>query len=341
MGSARSSVVNEPNSLLDLDRLGRWLDEQGLAPGEPVRAELLTGGASNLMFRVQRGEHRWVLRRPAVVAVERADEGMRREHRILTALEGTDVPHPAPIALCDDLDVLGCVFYLMALVEGVNPLPLPPGLDDSPGRAAVTFALTDALACLHEVDFRAVGLADLGRPEGFHERQVSRWSRQLASYEGRELAGINRVMDWLDRNKPEIFEPTIMHGDFHMLNVLVGSDAPARVTAIVDWETATIGDPLLDLAGFTEIWILSTGEGWPTREQIIERYAATRGIAEIGDLTYYEVLYNFRLAVLLEGIYQRSLRDPNRPDQDLVGERVLFNVSRAIELIEDADRGDQ
>ena len=322
------------SELLDHERLVAWLDEQGLEVGAPLAAELISGGKSNVMFRLQRGDSTWVLRRPAQVAVERADDGMRREFRFLTAFEGTPVPHPAPVALCDDHAVLGCTFYLMALVDGVNPLPVPAWLDDPAGRVELTFALTDALAQMHEVDPVAAGIADLGRPDDFHERQVSRWIRQLDSYEGRELPGLDRVTAWLEANRPGAFVPTIMHGDYHMMNVMIAPDPPARVVAIVDWETATIGDPLLDLAGFYEVWTLSTGEGWPTSAEIAERYAATRGIADLGDLTYYEVLYNFRLAVLLEGIYQRSLSDPSRPNQDLIGDRVLFNVARAVELID-------
>jgi aminoglycoside phosphotransferase (APT) family kinase protein len=129
-----------------------------------------------------------------------------------------------------------------------------------------------------------------------------------------------------------------------MYNVLVAPEPPARVVAILDWETATIGDPLLDLAGFCEIWTsttasLAAGEGWPTRDEIVARYAATRGLGSVGDLTYYEVLYQFRFAVLLEGIYQRSLRDPSRPDQDMVGERVIAGMARAVELIDGSAAG--
>ena len=322
------------SELVDEVRLAAWLDEQGLEVGEPLDVVQISGGKSNVMFRVERGGARWVLRRPAQVAIERADDGMRREFRFLTAFEGTPVPHPAPVALCDDHAVLGCTFYLMALVDGMNPLPAPEWVDDATGRTELTFALTDALARLHEVDPVAAGIADLGRPGDFHERQVSRWIRQLESYDGRQLPGLDRVTTWLEANRPAAFVPTIMHGDYHMMNVMIAPDAPARVVAIVDWETATIGDPLLDLAGFYEIWTLSTGEGWPTSEEIAARYAEARGIDELGDMTYYEVLYNFRLAVLLEGIYQRSLKDPSRPDQDVVGERVLFNVARAAELID-------
>jgi aminoglycoside phosphotransferase (APT) family kinase protein len=323
----------DPLMLVDPARLGPWLDGQGLASGREITVEPLQTGRSNAMFVIRRGGSEWVLRRPAQVAIERADEGMRREYRLLAALAGSRVPHPAVVALCDDHDVLGCTFYLMARVAGVHPLPAPPALDDTAHRAELAFAMVDALAGIHAVDWRAAGLADLGRPEQFHERQVSRWTRQLASYEGRELPGIGTVTTWLEANLPAGFEPTIMHGDFHMMNVLVAEDAPGRVTAVLDWETATIGDPLLDLAGFCEIWCPAAGAGWPAREALVERYRTARGLDEVGELTYYEVLYNFRLAVLLEGIYQRSLRDPTRPNQDEMGARVLFNVGRALALV--------
>jgi aminoglycoside phosphotransferase (APT) family kinase protein len=258
---------------------------------------------------------------------------MRREYRILSALGHTDVPHPAVIALCEDPAVLGCVFFLMERVEGVSPFPAPLLLDDDEHRADIVFALIDALALLHEVDWHGSGLQDLGRPEGFHDRQVERWGRQLASYNGRRLPDVGRVSRWLASNLPESFEPSIMHGDFHMGNALIAPDPPVRVVAVLDWETATIGDPLLDLAGFCEIWCSMATSGWPGRDAMIARYCSGRGIGSVGDLTYYEVLYNFRLSVLLEGIYQRSLQDPTRSDQHDIGKRALYNMARAAELI--------
>ena len=321
--------------LVDVDSLGRWLDTQGLEPGRPLAVEPLTGGSSNAMFVVERGKARWVLRRPTRVAVDRANEGMRREFRILAALAGTNVPHPEVVALCEDHDVLGCTFYLMERVQGVNPFPLPAVFDSQEGRAEVAYSMVEALGRLHCVDWLTAGIGDLGRPEGFHQRQVQRWSRQLASYEGRELAGIEDVMAWLEAHLPDDSTATIMHGDYHMLNVLIAPEPPGRVVAILDWETATIGDPLLDLAGFLEVWLPVANVGWPSRAELIERYRSVRGIGRLGDLTYYEVLYNFRLAVLLEGIFQRSLRDPTRPDQNDMGERVLYNVDRALALIKE------
>jgi aminoglycoside phosphotransferase (APT) family kinase protein len=290
------------------------------------------------MFLVDRGSARWVLRRPAQVAVDRANEGMRREHRILTALTRTDVPHPRPVGLCDDHEVLGCTFVLMERVDGVNPIPLPDGFDHDRSRAEIAFAMVDSLARVHEVDWQGVGLGDLGRPDQFHERQVERWSRQLASYGGRELVGLADVTSWLKTHRPAHYEPTLMHGDYHMLNTLMATDAPARVVAVLDWETATIGDPLLDLAGFCEVWCPATGAGWPDRAALIDRYQQAREIETVVDLTYYEVLYSFRLAVLLEGVYQRSLHDPTREPQHGIGDYVTTKVARAVDLIADADR---
>lgn len=323
--------------LVDPERLGRWLDDRGLAPGAPLQVEPLAGGASNAMFVVRRGPYEWVLRRPAKVAIARADEGMQREYRMLAALAGTEVPHPRVTALCDDPDVLGRAFYLMARVDGFNPMPnaLPHVFANPARRADITDAMVDALADLHEVDWRGAGLGDLDRTEGFHDRQVARWTSQLESYGGRELPGTDRIGSWLDAHRPTAIDGAIMHGDYHMMNVLIAPALPVRVAAILDWETATIGDPLLDLAGFCEIWTPNTPpvDGWPDRASIVDRYAARRGTS-VPDLGYHSVLYNFRMTVLLEGIYQRSLHDDTRPAMNAVGEQALRFLSRATELVD-------
>ncbi|MEI7622839.1 MAG: phosphotransferase family protein [Actinomycetes bacterium] len=320
--------------LVDLERLGSWLDERGLHIGEPITVAPLTSGRSNAMFTVERGTANWVLRRPALVAIERANEGMQREFRILDALKGSDVPHPATVALCEDHDVLGCTFFLMERVDGINPAPPLPAPFDEVDQPEVAFAMVDALAALHDFDWRGRGLGDLGRPEGFHERQVSRWTSQLASYEGRELPGLDRVTEFLSANLPDTFEPSLMHGDFHMFNALIAIEPPGQVTAILDWETATIGDPLLDLIGFCEIWGKATaGPGWPRRDSLIARYRERRDIELPEDLSYYEVLYNFRMSVLLEGIYQRSIHDPTRPELVDVGAGAMGFLDRALEVL--------
>jgi aminoglycoside phosphotransferase (APT) family kinase protein len=260
---------------------------------------------------------------------------MRREYRFLRALGGTNVPHPTVIALCDDHDVLGCTFFLMDDVSGVHPDTMSIGRPDDEA-AEIAFALVDALAALHEVDWREAGLADLGHPDDFHERQVARWTRQLASYEGRALDGVHDICAWLDANRPASFEPVIMHADYHAKNTLMAPDLPARVVAIFDWETATIGDPLLDLGGFCEVVLAHGAPNWPSTDALIERYRAARSLRDVPDLRYYAVLYNFRLGVLLEGVYQRSLRDPTRPNQDAIGDVVVRTIARAAALVQGA-----
>lgn len=388
------AVMSETDALIDLEAVVAWLLREGiLDDDQTATAERLGGGYSNVMFRLHIGEHRWVLRRPAKVAVERANDGMRREFRILTALEGTDAPHPSPVALCEDEEVLGCVFYVMEEVEGVVPhgAGLEVFTENDAARAELAFALVDALAELHKVDWRAAGLGDFGKPDGFHERQVSRWSGQLASYGGREIPGMAEAGRWLEARIPEVWSPAIMHADYHMFNVLIHPEPPARVVAIVDWETASIGDPFLDFIGFCEAWKSMRAEGgWPSYQEMMERYLLGRnflasnsgesakslgsdasagregaGSQEIADRKavdrktadgtdsasqptpvsepsptdqqYYAVLYNYRLAVLLEGIYQRSLQDPTREDQHGIGERALFNADRCSALIADPD----
>lgn len=303
------------DQLLDRDRVVAWLADQGVAlDRDALTVEPIASGYSNVMFVLAAGDERLVLRRPAAVPLERADEGMRREYRFLRALEGSDVPHPPPITFCDDPGVTGAVFYVMGHVDGFMPTgPLPDAFGSGPAvNRELAFAVTDALAALARVDWRAAGIADLGRPDGFHERQVSRWMRQYDGYPEQELPAIEHIGEWLAGHIPADWDATIMHGDYHTGNLLVAPDRPARVAAIVDWETATIGDPMLDLAGFLRFWFETRpAEGWPTRDEMIARYVAGTG-RDIPDLEYYDVLARFKLAVLMEGIHQRSKVDPNR-----------------------------
>ena len=330
-------------ALADPGALGAWLDTQGIEPGTPLTVEPMAGGGSNAMFRVERGAGRWVLRRPARVAIDRADAGMLRESQILRGLAGSVVPHPEVVAVCTDRSVLGCTFYLMQHVEGRPPIPVPAELDTPNGRRQIVFAVVDALARLHDFDWRGAGLAHLGHPEGFHERQVERWTRQLRAYGGRELPRVGIITEWLGAHLPESFIPALMHGDYHMMNILMTTGAPAvppAVAAIVDWETATIGDPLLDLAGLCEAWTRHGGDGWPPAAELVEAYRAARGLPELPGLRYYEVLYNFRLAVLLEGISQRAQRDPTQADQPVLGELAVRHAERAARLTADSPAGE-
>lgn len=329
----------ELGGLVDEARLADWLDSLALAPGAALSVRRISGGMSNESIGIDRGGERYVLRRPAKLALEGAERGMRREFRLLTALEGTPVPHPRPVALCEDSTVAGGVAYLMEFVDGFAPaFGLPePFASDAELRREIPLAAMSALGELARVDWRARDLEDFGRPAGFHERQVVRWSRQLASYESsaeRDLSGLGEVSDWLEAHRPaeDAWQPGIMHGDYHVANIFVAPDPPVRIAAILDWENATIGDPLLDLASFLRL--LETGRrgfGVP-REALIARWEQASG-RRAPDLRYWTTLSAYKLSIMLEGIYRRSLADPTRGRTDALGDTVLEIMRQAQEAI--------
>ncbi|MGH9206701.1 MAG: phosphotransferase family protein, partial [Acidimicrobiales bacterium] len=321
--------------LIDVGRLSGWLDLQAVAPGKQLSWVRMGSGRSNEMFCLSRGGERIVLRRPAKLPLEGADQGMAREYRVLQALEGTPVPHPPPIALCTDPRVLGCTFYLMGWVDGFMPAdPLPGPFSDREAHRELAFAIVDPLVELGLVDWRAQGLGDFGRPDDFHRRQVSRWNGQYQSYRRQELDGIENAAGWLGANMPGSWTPGIMHGDYHTANLLMCPGRPARVAAVCDWETATIGDPLVDLAGFLRFWMEAHPESdeWPRRQDLIDRYSERSG-RDTSDLLYYSVLAQFRLAVTIEGIYQRSHDDPTRPLATDMHSYAMMLVNGLAELI--------
>ena len=322
--------------LVDEALLAKWLDVQGLEPGAQLTVSRISGGMSNESLGLVRGSQRWVLRRPAKVALDGADRGMQREFRVLSALEGTPVPHPQPVALCTDPAIAGCVFYVMQHIDGFVPgAELPePFASDAALRQQLALSCMGALGELARVDWRARGLEGYGKPDGFHHRQVARWSRQLEGYRAREFTELRDVGNWLEHHRPadDAWLPGIMHGDYHTANVLIAPEPPGRVAAILDWENATIGDPLLDLAGFLRMYE-SIGLGcWASRDEMIARWEQHSG-RTAPDLRYYTALSAFKLSVLLEGVYQRSLADPTRGDADAMGEMVLTLVNDAVEVI--------
>lgn len=303
--------------LVDAERLRGWLDEH--LPGGEHELELAkmdVTNASNEMFDVRRGPHHWTLRRPPRVKNAPSAHAVLREFRLLRALEGTDIPHPRPLAACDDERVLGAPFYVMEYVDGFSPhQPLGPPYDDAARRHGLGVELVDVLARVGRVDWRAAGLEGFGKPDGFLERQVDRWLGQLAHYRTRELDGLDEVAAWLTEHRPPAGEPGIMHGDYSFFNVMFAREAPPRIVAVVDWETATIGDPLLDLGWVLGQWsepgeepIIEIGithlEGMATRVELAERYAAQSGRSVAG-VRYYMVLAVFKLACILEGGYHR------------------------------------
>jgi len=190
------------------------------------------------------------------LSVDGSNRIMEREFRFQRALEGTLVPHARPLVLCTDPSVTGAMFYVMERIDGVLPLdPLPEEIGGPSAARRVAEELLDALAALSSVDYTAAGLSDLGKPDGFLERQVGRWRGQLESYQQRDLPGIDEVADWLDTNRPTTTVPGIMHGDYNRHNALFSREQPTRLLAVLDWENATIGDPLMDLGASLAYWI--------------------------------------------------------------------------------------
>ncbi len=320
-------MAGEGTTTLDFDRLAEWMDGQGLAgKGEPLEANFLSGGSQNEIYRLQRGDLDCVIRIPPPTAPADRDTGIIREWRIIEALDGTDVPHTAAVAVCEDPAVLGRAFYLMGFVDGWSPMGLvdkqwPAPFDtDLDARAGLGLQLVEGIALLSKVDWQAKGLQDLGRPDGFHERQVERWTRFFERIKGRELPGLDETSAWLATHKPIDYVPGLMHGDYQFANVMYQHGAPARLAALVDWEMGTVGDPKLDLGWVMQSWPEDTSgpeaetggyvnmRGMPSRTQMLEHYSSVSG-RQVEDIDYYVILAKWKLAIVLEQGFQRSDKD--------------------------------
>ena len=310
--------------MIDTGRLAGWLDGQALpGKGEPIEARYVSGGSQNEIYEIRRGELHGALRIPPPAAPAGRDEGILREWRIIEALGGTDVPHAPALAACDDPSVLGRSFYLMGYVDGWSPMGLQDHLWPTPfdtdldARAGLALQLVEGIALLSKADWRSKGLGDLGRPDGFHERQVDRWTAFLERTRARDLPGFDEAAAWLRVHRPLDFAPGLMHGDYQFANVMYGHGAPARLAAIVDWEMGTVGDPKLDLGWVVQSWPEDTMSpeasssgyvdmfGMPSRDEVLSHYAAVSG-RQVDDIDYYVVLAKWKLAVVLEQGYQRA-----------------------------------
>jgi aminoglycoside phosphotransferase (APT) family kinase protein len=308
-------------SEIDVARLADWMDGEALpGKGEPLEAAFLSGGTQNVIYKVSRGEHVCVLRMPPPDAPPDRDKGILREWRIIEALDGTDVPHTTAVGVCTDAAVLGRPFYLMGFVDGWSPMDThgrwPEPFDsDLDARAGLSYQLAEGIALLSKVDWKAKGLQDLGRPDGFHERQVDRWIAFFERIKGREIDGLDVATAWLRNHRPIDFIPGLMHGDYQFANVMYKHGAPAQMAAIVDWEMGTVGDPKLDLGWMVQSWPEETDtpsamnyvdmRGMPSRTQVVDHYAKVSG-RQVDDLDYYLVLAKWKLAIVLEQGFQRA-----------------------------------
>jgi aminoglycoside phosphotransferase (APT) family kinase protein len=293
----------------------------------PVQSiQRIAGGQSNVTCRVTLIDRTVIVRRPPPGPLPPRAHDVLREYRILAALapDGS-VPAPRPLAACDDPSVIGAPFFVMEALDGdAIRFELPPTLASAPleTRHAIGIQVVDALAALHTVGPAAVGLSDLGPPAGYVPRQIKRWRGQLEHARVRPVADLDWAADWLESHQPP--EPTavrIVHGDYRLDNVIFSQTPPARLLGIVDWELATLGDPLADLGWLLAFWYepsdptpelkimprVTMQPGFPTRPELIARYGAQTGQC-LPELTFYVVFAMWRMAVLLEGHWARHTR---------------------------------
>ena len=284
---------------------------------------LISGGKSNLTYRVACDAGEVILRRPPLGNILPTAHDMVREHRVVSALEGTAVPVPRALYIGDADSPLGAPFYVMERVVGhICRNTLPPGYADTPAeRGAIGEALIDVLAALHTVDPAEVGLADFGRPQGFMERQLRRWSHQWETSRTEQLPALDALRDELGRTLPEQRAAAIVHGDYRLDNTILHPTVPGRIVAVLDWEMSTLGDPFTDLGSLLAFWSedddadvltaarivapVTAAEGFPGRAEVIERYAARTGF-DVSDVDWYTSFAYFKLAVVCQGIAARA-----------------------------------
>jgi len=287
---------------------GRW---------QKPTVEIVVGGRSNLTYYVSSPAGSVVLRRQPLRAVRPTAHDMTREHRVLSALHSTAVPVPRPLLLCADPDVLGAPFYVMERVDGVIARDhLPEGYAPPARRPAMTDALVDVLADLHDVDPAAVGLEGFGRPDGYLDRQLRRWAGEWQALRtGDELHGVDALAAELVAKVPREPSGPVVHGDYRLDNVVLDPADPTRVAAVLDWEMSTLGDPLADLGLLLVYWQPAPGTvvtpsvtslpGFPGRSALVERYATRRDV-DPSALPWYVALGCFKLAVVVAGIVARQ-----------------------------------
>jgi aminoglycoside phosphotransferase (APT) family kinase protein len=320
----RSSEEGEGNSrapLLVLEPLMAFLDAHGLGEGE-IEASPIGEGHSNVTYLIERGDREMVLRRPPRPPLPPSAHDVLREARLLRALRDTPARVPDVLAVCADLDTIGSPFYVMERIAGeVIVASVPPALDTPAERRRIGEQLIDSLVEIHGVDWRAAGLEDFGKPTGYLERQLRRFLGLWELNKTREIPAVESVGAWLAEHLPSSLPATIVHGDYRLGNTIFAAAAPARLEAVLDWEMATIGDPLADLGYLCMMWTeagdpvsglrehlgkVTQAEGFPTRAELIARYEERSG-RPMREIRWYTTLALWKSVVFMEGNYKRAI----------------------------------
>lgn len=336
-----------PGEEFDTEGLAAWLKAHVPGLEGPMQALQFPHGHANLTYLVRFGEQELVVRRPPFGPVAPGSHDMTREYRVLSRLGGRFPPAPRAFALCDDPEVLGATFIVMERRRGIVVRgAVPPELDRHPdARRRISFALIDVMADLHDIDYVALGLAELGRPEGFVERQVRGWQGRWERAKSEELPEFDALHAWLVANLPAQGAASLVHNDLKFDNVMFDPEDPEHVVAILDWDMTTLGDPLIDLGTLLGYWVEAgdppergarlalTGQpGFPARGDLAERYAARRGI-DVARIRWYEVFAMWKTAVVIQQIYIRYVRGQTDDARFAnMGQQVPILVQSATEV---------
>ncbi|GAA3123002.1 phosphotransferase family protein [Planomonospora alba] len=329
----------------DVAALHAWLAGRMAGLDGPPQVRQFRGGVSNLTYLLRYADRDLVMRRPPRGRKAASAHDMRREFTVQQRLKPHFGAVPQMLAFCDDPSVLGDEFYVMEHVEGtVLRSELPPGTTLGPDEArALGHTVVDTLAALHTVDPEAAGLAELGKGPGYVRRQVEGWSRRYRGALTDDVPGGEAVMAWLDEHRPEDAALRLIHNDWKLDNLILDMSGPARIVGVLDWEMATVGDPLMELGSAMAYWITADDDelyallrrqpthlpGMPTREQFVARYLERTGL-KMGDWTFYEVFGLFRLAVIAQQIWFRyRAGQTTNPAFAMFGDAVRILVGRA------------
>ncbi len=303
---------------LDEARLADWLAANVAGFAGPIAVTKFPGGQSNPTYRIDAGAGAYVLRRKPFGPILPSAHAVEREYALIAALHPTGFPVARPYGLCEDPGVIGAPFYIMEMVEGRTLWDgALPGMAPAE-RTAHYDAIVDTLAALHAVDYEAVGLGSYGKPGNYFARQVERWSKQYRMSQTDDLLEVERLIEWLPRTVPEQTRTSIVHGDFRIDNMIFAPEGP-RISAVLDWELSTLGDPLADFSYFLMSWVTEpegrsgvkglTGPqtGIPTIEQVVARYCAATERDGVPDLNWYFAYNLFRLTGIVQGIKKRMI----------------------------------
>jgi aminoglycoside phosphotransferase (APT) family kinase protein len=332
---------------IDVGPVTAWLEEHIDGTKAPFEFSFISGGRSNLTFAdTDANGRKLVLRRPPISHVLATAHDMGREHKIISALRDTPVPVPAALGFCEDEAVNGRPFYVMDLVEGHvlrTPQLAEKHLDDA-ARTTCGDDLVDVLVQIHAVDPDAVGLGDLGRPQGYIERQLKRWFGQFEGSQqqmrdagtGRPAPAVEEAHALLAANVPEQTEVTIAHGDYRLDNTIVGDDG--RIRAVLDWELCTLGDPLADVG--TLLVYYAQPPGFPSAADLVARYREQSG-RDTTNLDYYTAFGHWRLACIVEGVYARyaagAMGEDGKKGAELFGSQTIHRAELALKILKGSE----